>query len=57
MDEEAFALLRGVDLTGEEKLAIIGLLAQHVRRGPGAVGGRAAAATDVRCTRGCRPTP
>ncbi|WP_222131364.1 TetR/AcrR family transcriptional regulator [Pseudonocardia sp. C8] len=51
--EEAFALLRGVDLTGEEKLAIIGLLAQHVLAEARVQSEAArAAATDVRRTRG-----
>ncbi|MBP2366654.1 TetR/AcrR family transcriptional regulator C-terminal domain-containing protein [Pseudonocardia parietis] len=51
--EAAFAMLRGVGLTGEEKLAIIGLLAQHVlaEARVQSEAGRAAAA-DVRRTRG-----
>ena len=54
--EAAFAMLRGVGLTGEEKLAIIGLLAQHVlaEARVQTEAGRAAAA-DVRRTRGLPP--
>lgn len=51
--EAAFAMLRGVGLTGDEKLAIIGLLAQHVlaEARVQTEAGRAAAA-EVRRTRG-----
>lgn len=51
--EEAFAVLHGVDLPGEEKLAVIGLLAQHVlAEGRVQVETARAAAADVRRARG-----